>query len=107
MGFPSHIHRPEDLLQKPWSTVGTVTEIYDYLGCCGQYRNPHCPNCGKEIKQQTVDQIIDQILALPESTRIQVLAPVVRARKGEYQKVFEDARKSGYVRSGWTAACMT
>src|SRR5699024_7619008 len=59
---------------------------------------PHCPKCGKEIKQQTIDQIIDQVMALPAATRIQVLAPVVRARKGEYAKVFEDARKSGYVR---------
>ncbi|HHU23433.1 MAG TPA: excinuclease ABC subunit UvrA [Clostridiales bacterium] len=85
--------------RNPRSTVGTVTEIYDYLRLLwANIGIPHCPNCGKEIKQQTVDQIIDQILALPESTRIQVLAPVVRARKGEYQKVFEDARKSGYVR---------
>ncbi|MGI5937092.1 MAG: excinuclease ABC subunit UvrA, partial [Oscillospiraceae bacterium] len=85
--------------RNPRSTVGTVTEIYDYLRLLwANIGIPHCPNCGKEIKQQTVDQIIDQILTLPESTRIQVLAPVVRARKGEYQKIFEDARKSGYVR---------
>ena len=59
---------------------------------------PHCPHCGKEIQQQTIDQIIDQVLTLPEATRIQVLSPVVRARKGEHQKIFEDARRSGYVR---------
>jgi len=86
--------------RNPRSTVGTVTEIYDYLRLLwANIGVPHCPNCGKEIKQQTVDQIIDQIMTLPESTRIQVLAPVVRARKGEYQKVFEDARRSGYVRA--------
>jgi len=77
-----------------------VTEIYDYLRLLwARIGIPHCPNCGKEIRQQTVDQIVDQILALPEATRIQILAPVVRARKGEYHKVFEDARKSGYVRA--------
>ena len=85
--------------KNPRSTVGTVTEIYDYLRLlwarCG---TPHCPVCGKEIRQQTIDQIIDQILELDEGSRIQILAPVVRARKGEYAKVFEDARKSGYVR---------
>jgi len=85
--------------KNPRSTVGTVTEIYDYLRLLwARVGTPHCPNCGKEIMQQTVDQIIDQVMALPESTRIQVLAPVVRARKGEYAKVFEDARRSGYVR---------
>ena len=86
--------------RNPRSTVGTVTEIYDYLRLLwARIGIPHCPNCGKEIRQQTVDQIVDQILALPEATRIQILAPVVRARKGEYHKVFEDARKSGYVRA--------
>jgi excinuclease ABC subunit A len=86
--------------RNPRSTVGTVTEIYDYLRLLwARIGVPHCPNCGKEIKQQTVDQIIDQVMTLPQATRIQVLAPVVRARKGEYQKVFEDARKSGYVRA--------
>ena len=86
--------------KNPRSTVGTVTEIYDYLRLLwARIGVPHCPKCGKEIKQQTIDQIIDQILLLPEGTRIQILAPVVRARKGEYQKVFEDARKSGYVRA--------
>jgi len=85
--------------KNPRSTVGTVTEIYDYLRLLwARVGTPHCPNCGREIKQQTIDQIIDQVLALPEATRIQVLAPVVRARKGEYAKVFEDARRSGYVR---------
>ncbi len=85
--------------RNPRSTVGTATEIYDYLRLLwARIGVPHCPNCGKEIKQQTIDQIIDQVLTLPQASRIQVLAPVVRARKGEYQKVFEDARKSGYVR---------
>jgi excinuclease ABC subunit A len=86
--------------RNPRSTVGTVTEIYDYLRLLwARVGIPHCPVCGKEIKQQTVDQIIDQVMSLPEATRIQILAPVVRARKGEYAKVFEDARKSGYVRA--------
>lgn len=85
--------------KNPRSTVGTVTEIYDYLRLLwARIGVPHCPKCGKEIKQQTIDQIIDQIMLLPEGTKIQILAPVVRARKGEYHKVFEDARKSGYVR---------
>ena len=85
--------------KNPRSTVGTVTEIYDYLRLLwARVGTPHCPICGKEIRQQTIDQIIDQILELPEGSRIQILAPVVRARKGEYQKVFEDARRSGYVR---------
>ena len=85
--------------KNPRSTVGTVTEIYDYLRLLwARVGTPHCPKCGKEIKQQTVDQIIDQVLALPEATRIQVMAPVVRGKKGEHQKIFEDARKSGYVR---------
>jgi len=86
--------------KNPRSTVGTVTEIYDYLRLLwARIGVPHCPKCGKEIKQQTIDQIIDQLLLLPEGTRVQILAPVVRARKGEYLKVFEDARKSGYVRA--------
>ncbi len=85
--------------KNPRSTVGTVTEIYDYLRLLwARIGTPHCPICGKEIRQQTIDQIIDQILALPEGSRIQILAPVIRGKKGEYQKVFEDARKSGYVR---------
>ena len=85
--------------KNPRSTVGTVTEIYDYLRLLwARVGTPHCPKCGREIRQQTIDQIIDQILALPEGTRIQVLAPVVRGRKGEHAKVFDDARRSGYVR---------
>ncbi len=85
--------------KNPRSTVGTVTEIYDYLRLLwARVGTPHCPKCGKEIKQQTIDQIIDQVLTLPEATRIQVLAPVIRGKKGEHAKIFEDARKSGYVR---------
>ena len=85
--------------KNPRSTVGTVTEIYDYLRLLwARVGTPHCPKCGKEIHQQTIDQIIDQVVALPEATRIQVLAPVIRGKKGEHQKIFEDARKSGYVR---------
>ena len=85
--------------KNPRSTVGTVTEIYDYLRLLGaRVGTPHCPICGKEIQQQTIDQIIDQVMALPEATRIQVLAPVIRGKKGEHAKIFEDARKSGYVR---------
>ncbi len=85
--------------KNPRSTVGTVTEIYDYLRLLwARVGTPHCPNCGKEIKQQTIDQIIDQVMTLPEATRIQVLAPVIRGKKGEHAKIFEDARKSGYVR---------
>ena len=85
--------------KNPRSTVGTVTEIYDYLRLLwARVGTPHCPICGKEIKQQTIDQIIDQVMALPEATRIQVMAPVIRGKKGEHAKVFEDARKSGYVR---------
>ena len=85
--------------KNPRSTVGTVTEIYDYLRLLwARVGTPHCPICGKEIKQQTIDQIIDQVMALPEATRIQVMAPVIRGKKGEHAKIFEDARKSGYVR---------
>ena len=85
--------------KNPRSTVGTVTEIYDYLRLLwARIGVPHCPKCGKEIHQQSIDQIVDQIMALPEGSRIQILAPVVRARKGEHVKVFEDAKKSGYVR---------
>ena len=85
--------------KNPRSTVGTVTEIYDYLRLLwARVGTPHCPVCGKEIKQQTIDQIIDQVLELPEATRIQVMAPVIRGKKGEHAKIFEDARRSGYVR---------
>ena len=86
--------------KNPRSTVGTVTEIYDYMRLLwARVGVPHCPKCGKEIRQQTIDQIIDQIMALPEGTRIQVMAPVVRGRKGEHTKVLEDARRGGYVRA--------
>ena len=86
--------------KNPRSTVGTVTEIYDYLRLLwARVGTPHCPKCGKVIRQQTIDQIIDQVLSLPEGTRIQVMAPVIRGKKGEHQKVFEDAKRSGYVRA--------
>ena len=85
--------------QNPRSTVGTVTEIYDYLRLLwARVGTPHCPNCGKEIKQQTIDQIVDQVMALGEGTRVQIMAPVIRGKKGEHVKIFEDARRSGYVR---------
>ena len=85
--------------RNPRSTVGTVTEIYDYLRLLwARIGTPHCPKCGKEIRQQTIDQIIDQVTALPEGTKLQILAPVIRGKKGEHAKVFEDARRSGYVR---------
>ena len=85
--------------KNPRSTVGTVTEIYDYLRLLyARIGVPHCPVCGREIKQQTVDQMVDQLLSYPERTRMQILAPVVRGRKGTHQKEFESARKSGYVR---------
>ena len=86
--------------KNPRSTVGTVTEIYDYLRLLwARVGVPHCPKCGKEIRQQTIDQIIDQIMALPEGTRIQVMSPVVRGRKGEHTKVLEEARRGGFVRA--------
>ncbi len=85
--------------RNPRSTVGTVTEIYDYFRLLyARIGIPHCPNCGKEIHKQTVDEIVDQILSMPEGTKIQLLAPVVRGRKGEHVKVFERAKRSGYVR---------
>ena len=85
--------------KNPRSTVGTVTEIYDYLRLMyARIGIPHCPKCGKEIKQQSIDQIIDAIMALGEGTKIQVLAPVVRGKKGEYTKLLEDAKKDGFVR---------
>ena len=85
--------------KNPRSTVGTVTEIYDYLRLLyARIGIPHCPICGREIRQQTVDQIVDRLLALPEGTRIQLLAPIARGRKGEYAKEFESARRAGYAR---------
>ena len=85
--------------RNPRSTVGTVTEIYDYFRLLyARIGIPHCPACGREIKKQSVDQMVDQILSMPEGTRIQLLAPVVRGRKGEHAKVFDRAKKSGYVR---------
>ena len=85
--------------KNPRSTVGTVTEIHDYLRLLyARIGIPHCPKCGREIRQQTVDQMVDQVLALPERTRIQVLAPVIRGRKGEHVKVLEDLKRDGYVR---------
>ena len=86
--------------KNPRSTVGTVTEIYDYLRLLwARVGIPHCPKCGKEIKQQSIDQIVDRILELPEGSRIQILSPVIRGKKGEHVKVFEDAKRSGYVRA--------
>lgn len=85
--------------RNPRSTVGTVTEIYDYLRLLfARIGTPHCPNCGKEIKKQSVDQMVDDIMSLPQGTRIQLLAPVVRGRKGAHAKLFEQAKRSGYVR---------
>ena len=85
--------------RNPRSTVGTVTEIYDYFRLLyARVGVPHCPKCGREIKRQSVDQMVDQILTLPERTKIQLLAPVVRGRKGEHVKLFEQAKRSGYVR---------
>lgn len=85
--------------KNPRSTVGTVTEIYDYLRLLyARIGVPHCPKCGKVIKQQTIDQIVDSVMELPEGTKIQVLSPVIRGKKGEYSKLFEDAKKDGFVR---------
>ena len=85
--------------KNPRSTVGTVTEVYDYLRLLyARVGIPHCPSCGKVISQQSLDQIVDKVLSLPEGSRVQVLAPVIRRKKGEHQKIFENARKSGYVR---------
>src|SRR5690554_7681820 len=86
--------------RNPRSTVGTVTEIYDYLRLLyARIGVPHCPSCGKEIAQQTVDQMVDSIMQLEERTRIQLLAPVVSGRRGQHVKVLEQARKNGYVRA--------
>ncbi len=85
--------------KNPRSTVGTVTEIYDYLRLLyARIGVPHCPKCGKEIKKQTIDQIVDQVLLLPEKTKFQILAPIIRGKKGEHQKLFDDAKRSGFVR---------
>lgn len=85
--------------RNPRSTVGTVTEIYDYFRLLyARIGIPHCPECGKEIKKQTVDQMVDEVMSLPQGTRIQLLAPVVRGRKGEHAKLFEQAKRSGYAR---------
>ena len=85
--------------RNPRSTVGTVTEIYDYFRLLyARIGIPHCPKCGKEIKKQTVDQMVDEIMRLEEGTKFQLLAPIVRGRKGEHVKVFQNAKRSGYVR---------
>ena len=85
--------------RNPRSTVGTVTENYDYMRLLyARIGIPHCPKCGKEIKKQTIDQMVDQIMELPERSKIQLLAPVVRGRKGEHVKVLDQAKKSGFVR---------
>ena len=85
--------------RNPRSTVGTVTEVYDYLRLLfARIGHPHCPQCGREIAQQTVEQMVDAILGLPEGTKIQVLAPLVRGKKGQYTKLIEDTRKEGFVR---------
>ena len=87
-------HQPEPALHR-----GTVTEIYDYLRLLyARIGIPHCPNCGREVQRQTIDQMVDQLLALPEKTRVQILAPVVRGKKGRHEKVLEKAKRSGYVR---------
>lgn len=94
--------------KNPRSTVGTVTEIYDYLRLLwARVGTPHCPKCGKEIRQQTIDQIIDQIMALPEGTRIQVLAPVVRGRKGEHARCWRTPAAPAMSGSGPTETSMT
>ena len=85
--------------RNPRSTVGTVTEIYDYFRLLyARIGIPHCPSCGRPIVRQTIDQMVDQLMAYPEKTRLQLLAPVVRGRKGRHEKLIEQARKSGYVR---------
>src|SRR5258707_1267497 len=86
--------------RNPRSTVGTITEIYDYLRLLfARVGHPHCPVCGREIQRQTVTEIVDAVQALPDGTRIMVLAPIIKDRKGEHHKVFEDIRKAGYVRA--------
>src|SRR5690349_4228444 len=86
--------------RNPRSTVGTITEIYDYMRLLyARAGRPHCPNCGREIQQQTVQEIVDAVQGLPEGSRIMVLAPIIKDRKGEHQKIMEDLRKAGYVRA--------
>ncbi|MBQ5677948.1 MAG: excinuclease ABC subunit UvrA, partial [Clostridia bacterium] len=86
--------------KNPRSTVGTVTEIYDYIRLLfARIGVPHCPKCGKEIKSQSIDQIVDAVVSLPERTKLQLLAPVVRGRKGEHNKVVKDAFKKGFARA--------
>jgi excinuclease ABC subunit A len=86
--------------RNPRSTVGTITEIYDYMRLLyARVGHPHCPNCGREIQQQTVQEIVDAVQSIPEGSRILVLAPIIKDRKGEHQKVIEDLRKAGYVRA--------
>ena len=99
-GLPPAISIDQKSTNKnPRSTVGTVTEIYDYLRLLyARVGIPHCPNCGRVIEKQSIDQMVDQVMALPERSRIQVLAPVVRGRKGRHEKIFEQAKKSGYAR---------
>src|SRR6266704_2413096 len=86
--------------RNPRSTVGTITEIYDYMRLLyARAGRPHCPNCGREIQQQTVQEIVDAVQSIPEGSRIMILAPIIKDRKGEHQKVLEDLRKAGYVRA--------
>ena len=86
--------------KNPRSTVGTITEIYDYYRLLfARIGHAHCPNCGREIAEQSIDQIIDTMMSWPEGTKVQILSPVVRGKKGEHQKVFEDARKAGFARA--------
>src|SRR6476620_12226398 len=86
--------------RNPRSTVGTITEVYDYLRLLfARVGHPHCPNCGREISPQSATQLVDSVQALPEGSRIMVLAPIIKDRKGEHQKVMEDLRKAGYVRA--------
>lgn len=97
--FSGYIHRPKNHFKNPRSTVGTVTEIYDYLRLLyARIGIPHCPICGREISKQSVDVIVDKVMALDGGTKIQILAPVVKGRKGEHQKELDSARKSGFVR---------
>ena len=97
--LPRHLHRSEnDLAESAFDGGYGDGDLRLSAPLWARVGTPHCPNCGKEIKQQTIDQIVDQVMALGEGTRIQVMAPVIRGKKGEYAKIFEDARKSGYVR---------